>query len=132
MSSHNKFPTPVVRGYDVVAYFDGEAKPGDAALNVAYDDDIYFFSSEDNQRRFQMSPQTYIPAYGGWCATAMSEGKLFAADPTNFKVSNGRLFLFYRGIGGDTRPDWEADETNREQQANQHWTNGVAATSSSS
>lgn len=116
--------SPAIGGYDVVSYItENEAKPGDPAFNSVYNDNLYFFSSADNKNLFDADPEQYIPAYGGYCATAMSEGKTFGADPTNFKVSDGRTFLFYRGVGGDTLGQWEENEVERLTQADDHWTN---------
>ena len=50
-----------------------------------------------------------------------SEGKIFEVDPTNFKVTGDRLFLFYKGEAGDTLPDWNADEASRTANADKHW-----------
>lgn len=113
--------SPAINGYDVVAYFDGEAKTGDPAFGSSYDGQAYYFSSPENKTCFETDPAQYLPAYGGYCATAMSEGNVFGSDPTNFLVSNGRLFLFYRGVGGDTKPQWETDAPALMAKADQQW-----------
>lgn len=128
MTQSNVFSTPVVRGYDVVSYFDGAALVGDAAFNAIHEGQTYFFASEANKMRFLASPEKFIPAYGGWCATALSEGNWFAAEPSNFKISEGRLFLFYRGVGGDTRPAWDANEAERIALADKNWSEKLVAT----
>ncbi|NDJ62362.1 MAG: YHS domain-containing protein [Chloroflexi bacterium] len=114
-------PDIAVRGYDVVAYFDDQAVPGDPAIASEYEGTQYYFSNPANKERFDANPAQFAPAYGGNCATAMSEGNVFGIDPTNFKVRDGRLFLFYRGTAGDTKPQWDAEEADRLRQADEHW-----------
>ncbi len=114
-----------VSGYDAVAYFDGQARAGDPAFNSIHNDGLYHFSSEANKQKFDADPERYIPLYGGYCATAASEGKLFGVDPTNFKITGDkRLTLFYRGAGGDTLPQWNENETERRAAADKHWREG--------
>ncbi len=42
-------------GYDVVAYFEGEAKEGDKEFIAIYDGINYKFSSKDNLEKFKMN-----------------------------------------------------------------------------
>jgi len=120
----NVILTPAVGGYDVVSYItENEATQGDPAFNVTHDGTLYFFSTPENKETFQADPERYIPAYGGYCATAMSEGKVFGASPTNFKVKDGRTFLFYKGVGGDTLGQWNDEEAERLAKADEYWNN---------
>ena len=120
----NAILTPAIGGYDVVSYInENEAKQGDPAFNVTRNGTLYFFATPENKDAFQADPERYIPAYGGYCATAMSEGKVFGADPTNFKVKDGRTFLFYKGVGGDTLGQWNENEAERLAKADDYWTN---------
>ncbi len=90
-----------VSGYDSVAYFDGQAIAGDQAFSSVYKDSLYQFSNTANKQMFDAAPERYVPLYGGYCTTAVSEGKLFGVDPTNFKITDDiRLALFYRGARG--------------------------------
>ena len=114
-----------VSGYDAVAYFDGQAIAGDPAFSSIHNGSLYQFSSEANKQKFDSAPESIIPLYGGYCATAASEGKLFGVDPTNFKITNdNRLALFYRGAGGDTLPQWNENEAERRSAADKHWREG--------
>ncbi len=114
-----------VSGYDAVAYFDGQAIAGDPAFSSIHNGGLYHFSSEANKQKFDADPERYIPLYGGYCATAASEGKLFGVDRTNFKITgDNRLALFYRGAGGDTLPQWNENETERRAAADKHWREG--------
>ena len=113
-----------IKGYDPVAYFSGKATLGDPMLQVDYDGSTYYFSSESNKVNFEGQPDRYIPAFGGFCATAMSEGKKFDINPTNFKIKNDQLLLFYLGLGGDTKAQWEENEDDRLASAKKIWAEG--------
>lgn len=125
----NQAPLQVaVSGYDVVAYFEGEASVGDPLFSSVHHDGLYLFSTEANRQSFDADPLHYLPLYGGYCATAASEGKLFGVDPTNFKITtDNRLALFYRGAGGDTLPQWNENEQERRAAADKHWRDGTFA-----
>jgi len=111
-----------LKGFDPVAYFEGgKARPGKQEQTSRYRGIAYRFESEKNQRKFADNPEKYLPAYGGWCATAMAEGRKVDVDPENFKVTDGRLFLFYKGWLGDARKDWDKDEKNLAVRANDQW-----------
>ncbi|MBI5764791.1 MAG: redoxin domain-containing protein [Planctomycetes bacterium] len=109
-------------GFDPVAYIDaGQARPGKPELTSRYRGVAYRFESKQNQRKFADNPGKYVPAYGGWCATAMADGRKVEVDPENFKVTDGRLFLFYKGWLGDARKDWNKDEKKLTARANEQW-----------
>lgn len=124
MSKRNLAGNLAAHGYDVVAYFDGQAQVGDPALAAEHDGARYYFANEANKKKFESNPTNFEPAYGGWCAYAMSEGKQFDIDPRSFKVTNGRLHLFYDGVGGRTIDFWNQSEAERTQKANAIWQAG--------
>jgi len=125
MSQQNLAGNLIAHGYDVVGYVNGEALVGDPALSSEHAGGRYYFANEANKARFDENPARFAPAYGGWCAFAMSEGKRFDIDPRNFKIVDGRLLLFYDGVGGRTIDFWNQDETSRLQKADANWRNGV-------
>ena len=43
----------VAKGYDVVAYFDNEAKQGNKKIAAEYDGVKFYFSSEENLEKFK-------------------------------------------------------------------------------
>ena len=114
-------------GYDVVSYYQDGPQKGDASISTQHDGATYLFANEANRDAFVANPAQYLPEYGGYCATAMSEGKIFEVDPENFKVSGDALYLFYKGEAGDTLPEWNADEQNRRASADTHWANDTYA-----
>jgi len=94
-------------GYDVVSYF-SETGPrlGKEAISFEREGVVYRFSSEANREAFAASPESYAPAFGGWCAWAMLEGGKTKINPKSYKIYEGRLFLFYDGLWGDTLKMW--------------------------
>lgn len=111
-----------INGYDPVAYFvKNSAMKGLAELKADYLGVHYQFSSPENKRLFVANPEKYLPTYGGWCATAMAKGEKVEIDPTNFKVTNGRLFLFFKAFYGNAIKDWNKDEANLMARADGNW-----------
>lgn len=110
-------------GYDAVSYYRDGPKKGDASISAAHAGATYLFATEAHRDAFVADPSRYVPEYGGFCATAMSEGKLFEVDPENYKLIGDSLYLFYKGEAGDTLPEWNADEANRRASADTHWAN---------
>ena len=98
-------------GYDPVAYFPehgGKATKGSKKITARHRGVLYRFSSEANRKAFLADPARFEPAYGGWCAWAMADGKgsKTEADPESFTLEGGRLYVFYDGFWGDTRKSW--------------------------
>lgn len=111
-----------LKGHDPVAYIDrGKAEAGSADLSSRYHGVVYRFADAANRQKFADNPDAYVPAYGGWCATAMAEGRKVEIDPASFKVTNGRLFLFYKGWRGNALSEWNRDETNLAARADENW-----------
>ena len=111
-----------IEGYDPVAYFEaGAARKGKGEFTADYNGAVYWFESEEHRKAFAAEPSKYAPAYGGWCATAMAEGKKVEIDPKSFKITNGRLFLFYNGLFADARKKWLKDEANLLGKADAAW-----------
>lgn len=100
-----------LEGYDPVAYFPeggGKPKEGSKKITTKYRGVVYRFVSEKNRTTFLANPERYEPAYGGWCAWAMADGKgsKTEPDPESFTIEDGRLYVFYDGFWGDTRKQW--------------------------
>jgi YHS domain-containing protein len=97
-----------VNGYDVVSYFDNEAKEGNNKFVAAYDDMDYKFSSQKNLDIFNKAPQKHLPEYGGYCAYAVAvKAKKVSIDPETFEIRDGKLYLFYNSWGTNTLESWK-------------------------
>jgi len=81
-------------GFDAVSYFGDGPRRGDEAHKVRRVGIVYRFASDENEQAFRADPSRYMPAYGGWCAWAMSQGERVDVDPTVFSLEDGRLLLF--------------------------------------
>ena len=114
-----------IHGYDPVSYFpEGGGVPtrGKAELESRHDGAMYRFVTPENLARFELKPERYTPAYGGWCAWAMVEGARVDVDPRSFLIEDGRLLLFYDGLFADTRASWrEASSPALGTDADAHW-----------
>lgn len=82
------------QGYDVVAYHtDNKALKGDAKFTEWFHGAKYVFTSREHQELFRSAPKKYLPQYGGFCAYAMSLGKIRPVNPEIFSIEDGRLML---------------------------------------
>lgn len=82
------------RGHDLVAYFT-ESMPveGDPAISTVYKGVTYHFSSKANQTLFKADPERYLPAFGGYCAYAVSKGSHASTQPHLWIIHNDQLYL---------------------------------------
>ncbi|MBX3404139.1 MAG: redoxin domain-containing protein [Phycisphaeraceae bacterium] len=114
-------------GFDPVAYVDqSAATPGDPKIVSMHRGLTYRFSSARHRALFNDAPEKYAPAYGGWCATAMAEGRKVEVNPRSFKIVGGRLMLFYKGAWGDALKDWNKDEPGLTRKADEAWSRTIA------
>ena len=85
-----------IEGYDVVAYWQGgQPTPGTRAYSFEWQNAEWLFSSAANLAKFKAAPDHYAPAFGGYCAYAMSQGIKADIHPFIFNIADGRLYLFY-------------------------------------
>ena len=110
-----------IQGYDPVSYFESTPQKGDPKIAAEYKGVRYHFVSRENRGKFAVDPRAYLPMYGGYCATGMAGNMLVPIDPENYRIENDRLFLFYDGEMGNTRPAWEADPTDMFTKAESNW-----------
>jgi len=84
-----------LQGHDPVSYFtDGRPVKGSAGISYDFDDARYLFFSQKNRERFASSPDRYTPQFTGLCATGMAYGVKAQADPTVWKIVDGKLYVF--------------------------------------
>jgi YHS domain-containing protein len=89
-----------IRGYDPVAYFtDGKPTRGTSELAYEWDGLVYHFSRADHRELFKVDPARYAPQFGSFCAMALSKGELVEADPENWLISEGKLYVFGKAAG---------------------------------
>jgi YHS domain-containing protein len=120
--SYNTKSEFAIQGHDPVSYIlDQKAQKGKKEFKATFDGLDYLFESAEHKVAFLKSPEKFIPAYGGWCAYAMAEGEKVDIDPKTFKIIEGRTYLFYNGLWGNTLEKWKKDETNLKKNADKSW-----------
>lgn len=111
-----------MREFDPVSYFQGKPTKGTSKFSHDYKGIIYYFANEANLEEFKKAPGKYEPAYGGWCAyTIALNGERVKVLPTAYKITDGRLYLFYN-FGADNRlTKWNQDEKKFKAAADKNW-----------
>ena len=89
-----------IKGYDPVAYFtDGMPKRGLPDFEYEWDEHRYRFSSGEHRELFKADPVRYAPEFANLCAMSLARGTLVEADPENWLISDGKLYIFGKSIG---------------------------------
>ncbi|MET0528080.1 MAG: YHS domain-containing (seleno)protein [Microvirga sp.] len=84
-----------IKGYDPVAYFVmGRPMRGLPEIQHEWDEQRYYFVSAEHRELFKADPIRYAPQFGNFCAMALAMGELDEANPENWLISDGRLYIF--------------------------------------
>jgi len=84
-----------IKGYDPVAYFtDGKPTKGLPEFAHDWDDHRYLFVNAEHRDRFKADPVKYAPQFGNYCAMALALGEVVVANPENWLISDGKLYVF--------------------------------------
>ena len=112
-----------IQGYDPVAYFtQNKAVKGKSSIASTYEGVTYNFSSQTNKALFEKAPLSYEPQYGGWCSYSMgASGEKVEIDPETFKITDGKLNLFYNAFFNNTLKTWNKDEAGLKKKADVNW-----------
>lgn len=95
-------PALALKGYDVVAYFkQSRASKGSPEFRRDFDGARYYFASAEHQAAFSADPDRFLPQFRGHCSMGISLGKKIDADPTLFKIIDGKLYVFSSRKGAD-------------------------------
>jgi hypothetical protein len=84
-----------LKGYDPVAYFT-DAKPtaGKPEYETEFERTRYRFASAEHLSMFKADPARYAPQFSGSCAAGVSMGVKVEAEPENWLIVDGKLFVF--------------------------------------
>ena len=112
-----------IDGYDVISYFEGNAKKGSNLFISEMDGVVYWFTNEDHRMQFEKAPLQYLPQYGGFCAYAMGKsGEKVSINPKAYLVSDGKLYLFYKNFAVNTLKKWQDENTEvLQKKADESW-----------
>ena len=96
-----------IDGYDPVAYFTQQkATKGIDKFTYQWNGDTWYFSSSDHRKLFAENPEKYTPQFNGLCANGLSDGHAVEANPENWRIIDGKLYLFFSTYG---RNQWSGE-----------------------
>jgi len=99
-----------IQGYDTLAYWTvNAAQDGSDDHTVTWNGAVWRFAKQDDADQFASAPESFAPQFGGFCARAMSLGKVVDGDPEVWRIFEGRLYLFARPAGGKVFDKGEAE-----------------------
>jgi len=85
-----------------VSYF------GDPGITYQWQGATYLFSTAEHREAFKADPAHYAPQFGGYCAFAVSRGTTADADPHQWAIVDGKLYVnnnaFARKLWDQDRP----------------------------
>ncbi len=91
-----------IKGYDTTAYFrHGTPRKGTSSSVVKWKGATWRFETDEEAALFRADPEYYSPQFGGYCARAMSLGRVFKGDPEVWRIRGDKLYLFARPVGRD-------------------------------
>jgi YHS domain-containing protein len=114
----------ILFGHDVVAYFtESKHRLGSAAYKSKVGEVTFRFASAENKALFDKEPNKYIPQYGGYCANGVVYSIPWGGNADNFKVIDGKLYIF----GGQGSLDaFMLDPKKNTELADRYWKTEVA------
>lgn len=83
-----------LKGYDVVAYFNGTPAKGNENFSADWNGAKWLFASATNLEAFKADPNKFMPQYGGYCTFAVSKGFTAPADPSIWLIKDDKLYIF--------------------------------------
>jgi hypothetical protein len=118
-SLETKLNGVAIQGYDPVAYFtEGRAIRGKSDYSFTWNDARWLFATAAHRDLFAADPERYAPKFRGYCAYGVSMGKQVAADPEEWTIVDGKLYLNYNR---KTRDIWREDQTALIKKAEKNW-----------
>ena len=110
-------------GFDPVTYYVNKPVKGKKEFSHTHKGVTYYFINEKSKAVFIANPEKFEPEYGGWCAYALAKDEpvLMEANPKTFKITNGKLYVFYDKFGINKLKPWLEDEETLMKKANKNW-----------
>jgi YHS domain-containing protein len=110
-----------IRGYDAVAYFtDGKATKGKGEFRNTWHGAHWLFASAAHRDLFAADPERYAPRYGGYCSLALALGAYSDADPEEWTIADGKLYL---NLSEAVRDTWRKKREAYIVASEQNWNN---------
>jgi hypothetical protein len=67
---------------------------GTAEFEWQWDDRRWRFASAEHRDLFKAAPVKYAPQFGNYCAMALALNQIVVAEPENWLISDGKLYVF--------------------------------------
>ena len=108
-----------IEGYDPTAYFT-ENRPvkGSAEFSFKWAGATWHFANEHGRGLFAKNPEKYAPQFGGYCSNGLSDDHKIGADPNNWRIIDGKLYLFFSDYG---REQWSGNVKSLIEAADETW-----------
>jgi len=108
-----------IKGYDTVAYFtEGKAMKGNSEFAFSWHDAQWLFANARHREIFASDPERYAPQFGGFCSNGLSKGKVVAADPEQWTIVDGKLYIKFSRAARD---NWRQDKAVKIMKAKENW-----------
>ncbi len=113
----------MLKGADVVAYFsDGRYEQGLPQFKSTFEEVTFHFANADRKAKFDQSPTSFLPQFGGYCADGLVYGIPWGGDANTWKMIDGKLYIF----GGQGSKDaFELDEVGNVALSQKYWAEEV-------
>lgn len=105
-------------GYDPMSYREGTPATGMASAVGNHDGALYRFRTTESRYAFEDHPARFSPAFGGFDALGVSEGRLDSVDPTVFELVGDRLLVFHDAAA---RTTFDVTQAERLRSADAAW-----------
>ena len=106
-------------GYDLTTYFSQEKPQRGNGHHLAELNGVtYLFATDENKKAFEANPDKFLPQYGGYCSFGVSVNKKFVADPEQFDIVDGKLYL---NLDAKIRSLWLQNMSDRITDADKNW-----------
>ena len=111
--------TVAINGYDTVAYFtENRAVKGNPEYSYTWNEATWYFSKPENRDLFASNPERFAPQFRGHCAYGLAKGKLVEANPEEWTIVDGKLYMNYNR---SFRDQWRQDKSAMVKKANENW-----------
>lgn len=108
-----------IDGFDPVAYFsERRALRGDTEVWLDWRGARWYFADAGNRALLLEDPESYAPAFGGYCAYGVASGYAVKSDPEAWTIWRDRLYLNY---DLETREEWLLDRDALITKGRQSW-----------
>ncbi|HRI59469.1 MAG TPA: YHS domain-containing (seleno)protein [Saprospiraceae bacterium] len=109
----------ILQGQDAVSLREGKSTKGDAQFQTKYNGAIYYFANAENKAKFEASPTTYEPEYGGYCAYGVSVGHLAPIELWTYDTTYQNRNIYQhnqKAVNG-----WKKDVPGNDAKAMEEW-----------